>query len=129
MPKTSVGESFTVALISGIDKVWIIGSEYPDFLSTLFCLRVPKTSVGESFTVALISVSENVFGQGGRGVSRFSIENFSSHSAERIRNESFTVALISGTGKVWIRGWGGVSRHSVGKVLSHSPEIFRRGIL
>ena len=67
MPKRSVGESFTVALISGIEKVWTIGGGYPDFLSTLFCLRVPKTSVGESFTVALISVSENVYGQEGGG--------------------------------------------------------------
>ena len=68
MPKISVGESFTVALNSGIAKVWIRrGEEYPDFLSTLFCLTVPKTSVGESFSVALISVSENVYGQEGGG--------------------------------------------------------------
>ena len=44
------------------------------------------------------------------GVSRFSVKNFLSHSAENLRWESFTVALFSGTEKVWIEGGGGVSR-------------------
>ena len=46
VPKISVGESFTVALISGIEKVWIRGGgrgrEYQDFPLKLFCLTVPK---------------------------------------------------------------------------------------
>ena len=81
VPKISVGESFTVALISGSEKLWIGGWEYQDFPSKIFCLTVPKISVGESFTVALISGAEKVW-IGGRGVSRFSVENFLSHSAE-----------------------------------------------
>ena len=80
--------------------------EYQDFPSRTFCLTVPKISVGESFTVALISGSEKVYGQEGEGVSRFSIENFLSRSAENLRRESFTIALISGPEKVWIRGGG-----------------------
>ena len=109
------------------------GGEYQDFLSKIFCLTVPKIFVGESFTVALISGSEKVW-IGGGGVSRFSVENFLSHSAENLRRESvgeeggeyqdflskifcltvpkifvgesFTVALISGSEKVWIGGGG-----------------------
>ena len=49
VPKISVVESFTVALVLGIEKVWIRGGgggEYQDFLSKSFCLTVPKISVG-----------------------------------------------------------------------------------
>ena len=51
VPKYFVGESFTVALISGTEKVWR-GGGYQDFTSKNFCLTVPKNFVGESFTVA-----------------------------------------------------------------------------
>ena len=67
MPKSFVGESFTVALISGTEKVWIGGGEYQDFPSKNFCLTVPKISVGEIFPVASISGSEKVQGQEGEG--------------------------------------------------------------
>ena len=61
MPKSFVGESFTVALISGIEKVWIGGEgEHQDFPPNIFCLTLPKTSVGESITVALVSGREKV---------------------------------------------------------------------
>ena len=55
MRKSILGESFTVALISGTEKVWIRGGEYQEFPSEFFGLTVPKISVGETFTVALIS--------------------------------------------------------------------------
>ena len=58
--------------------------EHEDFPSELFCLIVPKFSVGESFTVALITVIEKVWIREG-GVSRFSVESFLSHSAEKFR--------------------------------------------
>ena len=61
MRRIFVGESFTVALISGIEKVWIRVGEYQDFLSKIYCLTVPKVSIGESFTVALISGIEKVW--------------------------------------------------------------------
>ncbi len=67
VPKISVGDSFTVALISGSEKDWIGGWEYQDFPLKVFCLTVPKISVGESFTVALISVSEKFWIGGGGG--------------------------------------------------------------
>ena len=84
VPNVSVGESFTVAIFSGTGKVWIRGGgEYQDFSSKIFCLTVPKIFVGESFIVTLISGSEEVWIGG--GVSRFSVENFWSHSAENFR--------------------------------------------
>ena len=46
VPKIFIGESFTVALISGTEKVWIGGGEYQDVPSKIFCLTVPKISVG-----------------------------------------------------------------------------------
>ena len=56
MPKISVGESFTVALVSGIEKVLIKegGRGISRFSVGIFCLTVPKISVGESSTAALI---------------------------------------------------------------------------
>ena len=124
MPKTSVGESFTVAIISGIEKVWIKrggvsrfsvkiflshspgnfrwtilyccikfgyresldrrGGEYQDFPWKKFCLTVPKKFLVEPFSVSLISGTQKVWISEG-GVSRFSVENFLSHSAENFR--------------------------------------------
>ena len=65
MPKNFVGESFTVALISGNEKVWIKKGEYQDFLSKIFCFILPNVSVGESFIVALNSGTEKVGRRGG----------------------------------------------------------------
>ena len=43
------GESLSVSIISGIEKVCIRGGgEYQDFPSKIFCLTVPKISVGNS---------------------------------------------------------------------------------
>ena len=57
MPKISVGESFTAALISGIEEVWIRegGGGYQDFPSKIFCVTVPKKFVGESFSHSIDS--------------------------------------------------------------------------
>ena len=85
MPKTSLGESVTVAIISGIEKVWIRGGgEYQDFPSQNFCLTEPKNFVGEPFSVSLIAGPEKVSIRRG-GVSRLSVANFLSHSAEKFR--------------------------------------------
>ena len=128
---------------------------------------MPKISVGESFTVALISGIEKVWIRGGGGVSRSSVENFLSHSAENLPRrtlyccinfgyrkslekrgggikifrrkffcvtvpknsvgEPFIVALISGIEKVWIRG--GDQDFPWKIFLSHSAEKFRRRTL
>ena len=90
MPKISVGESFTVPLFLGTEKVWIRErGEYQDFPSKFFCLTVPKNFVGEPFSVSLIAGTEKVWLREGGGVSRFSVENFLSHSAEKFRRGTF----------------------------------------
>ena len=60
----SVGESFTVALVSGIEKVWIRKRrEYRDFPSKNFCLTLPKNFLGEPFCAVFqkFSGSEKVY--------------------------------------------------------------------
>ena len=60
--------------------------EYQDFPSKIFCLTVPKHFVEEPFCAVFqkISVSQKVYALRG-GESRFSVENFLSHSAENFR--------------------------------------------
>ena len=84
MRRIFVGESFTVALISGIEKVCIRKGLYQGFPSKILCLTVPKISVGEIFTVALILGTEKSLDQSG-GLSRRSVENFLSHIDEKFR--------------------------------------------
>ena len=55
------------------------------FRSKIFCLTVPKNAVGEPFSLSLISGIEKVWIRGWGGVSRFSVENFFSHCAEKFR--------------------------------------------
>ena len=119
VPKKLVGEPFC-AVFQKISKKFMDkgGGEFQDFLSKIFCLTVPKISVGGggvwSFSVSLVSGIEKVWIRGEGGVSRFSIENFLSHSAENFRGGrgggvwSFSVSLVSGIEKVWIRGEGRV---------------------
>ena len=88
--KISVGESFIVALILGIEKICIREGEYQDLLSKILRLTVPKNSVGESFTVPLTSGSEKVWIEWGGGrVSSFTVENIMCHSAENFRRGVF----------------------------------------
>ena len=52
VPKKFVGESFSVSLISNVEKIWIRGRRrYCDFPSKPFCLTVPKNFVGDPFCV------------------------------------------------------------------------------
>ena len=50
-PKIFVGESFSVSLISGIEKLHVAEGyvTLSDFLSKFFCVTVPKNFVGEPF--------------------------------------------------------------------------------
>ena len=105
VPKTSLGESFTVAIFSGIEKVWIRGGEYQDFASKVFCLTVPKSFVGEPFSVSLSAGTEKVWiGEG--GVSSFSVEKFLSHSAENFRRRTFYCFTNCGYRKSLDKRWG-----------------------
>ena len=100
VPKIFVGESFTVASISGTEKVWIKRGVYQNFPSKIFCLIVPKISVGESFTVALISGIEKVWIRGGGECQDFLSKTFCLPVPKISPGQSFIVAIISGTEKV-----------------------------
>ena len=86
MRKVSVGESFTVAVICGSEKVYGQegGGEYQDFPSKIFCLTVPKISVAESFTVALILRRKGLGRR--RGIKIFRRKNFVSQ-CRKVRTE------------------------------------------
>ena len=87
---------------------------------------------GESFSVSLISGAEKVWIRGGGGggfsvekflsqfLSRFSVGNFLSHSAENFLRggggEPSSVSLISGAEKNWIRGGGGGGRVGISRL-------------
>ena len=89
VPKHFVEEPFLAVLqkISGSQKVYGYeeGVECQDFPSNFFCLTVPKNAVGEPFSLSLISGMEKVWIRGWGGLSRFSVEIFVSHSAEKLR--------------------------------------------
>ncbi len=121
--KFSVGESFIVALISGIEKVWRRGGEYQGFPSKIFCLTASNFSVEESFTVALI------FGKRGGGVPKFYVENFLSHSADEIfRSRIFFCCINFGYRKSLEEGWGGIKIFGRKNLPHIADENFRRRI-
>ena len=106
LPKHSVGKSFSVALISGIEKVEIKGG----MSIKIFCPNFFLSHSAEKFRRGILYCCNN-FGQrkslekrGGGGVSRFYVEIFWSHSAEKFLGEHFRVSLVSGIEEVWIRG-------------------------
>ena len=60
-PKIPLGECFTVAIISGIEKLWLKEGKYQDCPSKSFCLTVQKIFVGEPFSVSLFSGIEKFY--------------------------------------------------------------------
>ena len=87
VPKDYVGESFIVALFSGIEKVWIRRGGVSSLSVENFCLTVPKIYVGESFTNAITSGREN-FWIGGGEYQDFPPNIFLSHIAENFRRRN-----------------------------------------
>ena len=57
--KNTVGESFSISVSSGIEKVWIKkeGGESHNFPSKNFCLTVPKIFLVDPLSVPLISAT------------------------------------------------------------------------
>ena len=85
MLKFSVGESFTVALITGIGKVWITEGGYQKLPSKIFCLTVPKNFVGEHYRISLFSGIEKFMLQIVMSIFSTFSRNSLSHSAEKFR--------------------------------------------
>ena len=128
MPKNSVGKSFTVAIISGIEKVWIRGGGVSRFSVEKFL-----SHSAENFRRGVIYCC-NSFGyresldkrEGGGEYQDFPSKIFCLTVPKISVRESFTVAIISCTEKVWIWNGGGVSSFSFENFPSHSAENFRR---
>ena len=77
VPNISVGQSFTLAIISGIEKVWIReGGRIKIFRRSFFVSQSLKISVGEAFTVAKISGFEKNWIKRGGGYQDFTWKNF-----------------------------------------------------
>ncbi len=75
-------------------------------------------------------VAKKFMDKKGGGRSRFSVENFLSHSVEiSVGGESFGVSLTSVIEKKVDERGGGVSRFSVEKFLSHTAKNIGIGIL
>ena len=100
-----------------------------DFSFKNFCLTVPKYFVGELASVyRKISGSEKIYAsEKGEGVSRFSVEIFLSHSAEKFRRGILYYCINFGYRKILEER--GVSRFYVENFLSHNTEKLRRGTL
>ena len=130
VPQITVGgESFSVSLISGVEKVWIREGKIKIFRRKIFVSQCRKFRRGTFPCFTNFGAPKNFMNKRREGVSEFSVENFFSHSAENFRRGGcFIVSLISGMEKVW-RRVGGVSRFSIGKNLPHSAEILRRETL
>ena len=103
---------------------------YHDFSFKIFYLTVPKNFVGEHF-----GVSEH-FGyrkilcirEGRRGVSRFSVENFLSHSTEKYRWGTLRCFRKLRVSQNFMHKKG-ISLNSVEIFLSHSADKIRRRTL
>ena len=105
VPKISVGgESFSVSLILGTEKVWIRGAgEYHDFLSKFLshCTDIFHwRTLWCCFRKILLS---KIF-MHRRGGHHGFFGSFCLTVPKNFVGEPFSVSLISGTEKVWIRG-------------------------
>ena len=63
-----------------------------DFLSKIFCLTVPKNFVEDPFSFSIISGTKN-FRDKCEGDSRFSVENFLSHTGEKFHRGTFSCCV------------------------------------
>ena len=92
VPKISAGwELFSVLLISGIEKVWLSGGggSINNFHRKFFVSECRKILEGNPSALFFgnLPVAKKILSKrlGGGRVSRLSVENFLSHSAEKIR--------------------------------------------
>ena len=86
MPKNFVGEPFSVSLISGIEKFYASEGYVTISRGKFFVSQYRKTLQGNPSVLCFgkFPVANKFMDEKG-GVSRFSLEKFLSHSAEKIR--------------------------------------------
>ena len=123
MPKISVGESFTVATISGIEKVWIReGGGVSRFSVEIFLSHsAEKFRRGILYCCNNFGYRKSLDKRGGRA-SRFSVEIFFITLPKNFVGEPFRVSLVSGTEKVLIRE-GGIKIFRRKGLVSHCQKI------
>ena len=105
VPKNLVGETFSVSLISGIERFYASEIYLTILCRNFFCLSAEKFRRG----TFLICVSEKIWyrikimdKRGGReeGVSRLSVKNFLSHSAKKFRRGNLQCVTNFGHRKI-----------------------------
>ena len=106
MPKISVGESFAVAIIPGIEKVWIReAGEYHDFPSKYLSHCTDIFHWRTLWCCFRKILSSKIFMHRRGGITVF-FGTFCLTVPKNFVGQPFSVSLISGTEKVWIRGTG-----------------------
>ena len=123
MPKISVGESFTVETISGMEKVWIreVGGV------SRFSVEIFLSHSAENFRRGILYCCNN-FGyresldKEGGGYQDFPSKFFCLTVPEISVGQSFTVALNSGIEKVWIGEGGSIKIFRGKNFVSQCPK-------
>ena len=129
VPKILVEESFTVALISVTERVWIRGGESRYSVEMFLSHGDGKISVRESF-VALISGTEEVWRRGVGEYQDLPSKIFCLTVPKYSVGESLDVALFSVTEEVWMRGRGGDFQDIPSKLFCLTvPKISLRNTL
>ena len=115
MPKFSVGESFTVAFISGIEQVWIRGGGgVSRFSMEKFLSHSAENLCRESFIVALISGTGEVCRRWGE-YQDFPSKIFLSHNAQNFRRGILYCCINFGYRKSFDKRGGGEYRDFLSK--------------
>ena len=98
MPKILVGEPFSVSLISGIEKSLCFRGLCHSFLSNNFVAECRKISYGNLFVLCFrkFPVAKKFMDRREGKKSRSSLEDFLSHSAEKIRRGTLQVVTCFG---------------------------------
>ena len=98
VPKIFVGEPFSVSLISSIEKSLCFRGLCRSFLSNNFVADCRKISYGNLFVLCFrkFPVAKKFMDRREGEVSRSSLEDFLSHSAEKIRRG--TLQVVTGFG-------------------------------
>ena len=117
-------ESFTVAIISGTEKLWVRGGGVSRFSVEVFVSLYRNISLGEHFGVSEKFFYRKISCIGG-GTSRF-CRNFLSHRTE---TKSFVKEPFCFPEIFWYQKKIMDKRGYITIFMSHSAENFRKGIL
>ena len=108
VPKKIVGEPFRVSLISGFEKFYASEGYVTIFGRKIFVSQRRKILQGNPSVLCFgkFPVANNFLNKKG-GVSKFSVDNFLSQSAEKFRRGTLWCVITFGYRKfLWIRGRG-----------------------